>query len=1523
MGINKLIVFLLLATGLCYSQSAQRISVAIQSPAAAAGYARISPHASIYVCTYNSQLNCSSGNYLSIYSDVGLTSGIAQPLVADSVGGYQYYIQAGTQVVEKVCYTGAQCQSYAVYIGTSNLSISGNGAPTQTCSLPNQGQIYIDNLNGQIYSCNGTIWQIAATTAVPASPSFAIQFANSGATHFQADSSITVNPTTHTFTAPNVSASTVVAGAISPGFTVSIKDPRCGGAVDGVTDDAAAWTACIALASANSGTVTTDGLSLLESTPTIPSTGNFKIEGTTPGAGMLFSNPSGWARTVVLPWLYGSTINAGIYVPSGASNITIEDMALTCAPSSATGCGTPIFLLDDNNITLRNNTYGAGIWSNYGNGIEFFGGHDLTFDGGTIFGYNSAGIRGNYSSGLSGTSLRVHARNLNIQGANPSSIYTPGSLEFFNSQSSDFTNNNIDQGNVLKPVSNPCCGYGGLFYTTANHHIPITSLSGMGHSMTATVPGSSPIPITSMTTSGTTTTITVGSTLFPSVLVPAQTVLCGNYGVVGGTGTLPANGYCTIIGTNQVMFPTPSYDATGANLTNAVFWLYGFLPDIGQQFYVDLAGVFRGNASISSLTYTASYLTGTLSTGHYSVQDIGTYYACTIGGITAPTLPSITANVAGGAITSYTVVSGGANATQDYSFTITDSTGTGATTGAQTFNSSGALTALAAGTATGSGYTSPTVTVSGGDGLSGNYSCTVASAAPDTFTTQLPGLHSVIPAAAVATATVSRQLGVSTMATVTGYGSFTFGLAGGDTTGVNLSNSILSMTGTTTITVTVGAGILPPVGSTFVANIIGVTGGTGTLNGYFFYSTVASPTTFTFQQSKASAVGANVSSAYLVAQAGVVSAFDTSSGNKYSNTGGTGIYFADCNLCSSEGDHFFNIDQQELDTSLPVGAVAMNGVIGGVIDGDVVNGSATNCFEAEITFGLVISGSSCKDATESGIKLAGVFNYSIGDYTQTGTSRFGVNINGVSTGATGTLNISGTTSVAINPYGSASSNLIFGGPTKILASQGFCLEDNTTASSYTGLDCNGVPLIVSGTNQSFDNLSVENIPASSPAITLLNSTNASFTNLIASNLSNLFYTSGFNSNPNINGGQVSNVADPYLEAYPAYVTGSVATGSNVIQSISSTLGVGDIVSDATVFGGSGHIPIGSVVLSVNSGTGCTSACVVISNTATGTVSGDILYVFGSVTTGMKWYNVTATGGAGAGQGFLAYSIQGLDMQGGSFSGYSGSVIDLRGTSGTSTPNSVKGVTIAGGSRSLGVSQQASNTTATANSFSGATSAGISDLTSNLGNSYLGNFLSGITAPTAISNVNAVVTGNVAGIGTGTPTSASIPCNANSVSNLYYQASTASGRQPWMCDPVTVTWVQVPAPSAVQFNTVKTVASVPLTTYSGTAGIGTTTLRTPSATGLFQLCVYMEVDTVGTAGNFQFGVGYTSAFGSAAYNSNIGTSVAVSTPHATTFPGSACSTFGAKAGTNIVYQITATSVTGTPTIEYGATLTQLQ
>lgn len=80
-----------------------------------------------------------------------------------------------------------------------------------------------------------------------------------------------------------------------------------------------------------------------------------------------------------------------------------------------------------------------------------------------------------------------------------------------------------------------------------------------------------------------------------------------------------------------------------------------------------------------------------------------------------PRLPTVVAirSSSGGAIIAYNVIDGGAGATADYTFTITDSTGTGATTGQQTFHS-GVLVSVAPGNP-GQNYSSAVaVTPSGG-----------------------------------------------------------------------------------------------------------------------------------------------------------------------------------------------------------------------------------------------------------------------------------------------------------------------------------------------------------------------------------------------------------------------------------------------------------------------------------------------------------------------------------------------------------------------------------------------------------------------------------------------------------------------------------------------------------------------------------------------------------------------------------------------------------------------------------------
>ena len=114
----KVTLFICLSATFGFSQAAQRSFDAIQNPAGGGNYAKIGPNASVFVCTYNAQLTCNSGNYASIFSDVNLTEPINQallPVTSDINGVYQYFINAPAQVVEKVCFTASQCQSYGIY----------------------------------------------------------------------------------------------------------------------------------------------------------------------------------------------------------------------------------------------------------------------------------------------------------------------------------------------------------------------------------------------------------------------------------------------------------------------------------------------------------------------------------------------------------------------------------------------------------------------------------------------------------------------------------------------------------------------------------------------------------------------------------------------------------------------------------------------------------------------------------------------------------------------------------------------------------------------------------------------------------------------------------------------------------------------------------------------------------------------------------------------------------------------------------------------------------------------------------------------------------------------------------------------------------------------------------------------------------------------------------------------------------------------------------------------------------------
>ena len=124
----KTLLFLLLFPVMGFSQSAERWNTALIPKGSGSNFASVIPNAKVYVCVYNSQLACNAPQ--PIYTDPTLTSTLTQPITAAGNGVYQYYIQSGTRVVEKVCAPYNQCSFYEVYVGSSGGGSSSGCTPS-------------------------------------------------------------------------------------------------------------------------------------------------------------------------------------------------------------------------------------------------------------------------------------------------------------------------------------------------------------------------------------------------------------------------------------------------------------------------------------------------------------------------------------------------------------------------------------------------------------------------------------------------------------------------------------------------------------------------------------------------------------------------------------------------------------------------------------------------------------------------------------------------------------------------------------------------------------------------------------------------------------------------------------------------------------------------------------------------------------------------------------------------------------------------------------------------------------------------------------------------------------------------------------------------------------------------------------------------------------------------------------------------------------------------------------------------
>lgn len=105
-----------------------------------------------------------------IYADPGLTVPLSQPYATNSYGNATVYVATGAYIVQ-VAINGTITYSYGWTASTGSGSISGTGAPTGlTCNANNAGQIYVNKVTGEIYTCNGAAWTLPPAAGGPYLP---------------------------------------------------------------------------------------------------------------------------------------------------------------------------------------------------------------------------------------------------------------------------------------------------------------------------------------------------------------------------------------------------------------------------------------------------------------------------------------------------------------------------------------------------------------------------------------------------------------------------------------------------------------------------------------------------------------------------------------------------------------------------------------------------------------------------------------------------------------------------------------------------------------------------------------------------------------------------------------------------------------------------------------------------------------------------------------------------------------------------------------------------------------------------------------------------------------------------------------------------------------------------------------------------------------------------------------------------------------------------------------------------------
>ena len=145
-------------------------------------------NARIYVCPYTaSGIPCAP--QAAIYADPGLTTPVTQPYATNQYGNATVFAAAGTYLVQ-VMINQTITYSYAWTVNTYGIGyVSASGAPSIVCNKNNVGQVYTNNLNGDLYNCYGTgssyTWNLKASSASGCSGGNTIANGCTGATTSQ------------------------------------------------------------------------------------------------------------------------------------------------------------------------------------------------------------------------------------------------------------------------------------------------------------------------------------------------------------------------------------------------------------------------------------------------------------------------------------------------------------------------------------------------------------------------------------------------------------------------------------------------------------------------------------------------------------------------------------------------------------------------------------------------------------------------------------------------------------------------------------------------------------------------------------------------------------------------------------------------------------------------------------------------------------------------------------------------------------------------------------------------------------------------------------------------------------------------------------------------------------------------------------------------------------------------------------------------------------------------------------------